>query len=372
MPRRPRSARRRRWPIVLAVLLVALAAGWTFVWYQAAGKVEATINGWQEREAKVGRVYRCASQSVGGFPFGIEVHCDGVNAELKSNELALAISARNILLTAEIFEPTVLRGEFTGPLTVGELGQPAKWAASWRAARSEMHGLPLAPERAIVAVDQPVVDDVVQRKRLFQATRLTVDGRIADGSAQANPVLEVMLKVLAASAPGLHPAAGLPVDADITARLTGLKNFAPKPWPARLREIQEAGGHIEIIRARLQQGETIAVANGVLRLTPGGHLDGELRVTVANLERLLPALGLDKSPQAQAQMNQIGTALDRLAPGLGNVARRNAAPALVLGLTVIGQPTELEGQRAYLLPLRFSDGLVTLGPLPLGQTPPLF
>ena len=33
----------------------------------------------------------------------------------------------------------------------------------------------------------------------------------------------------------------------------------------------------------------------------------------------------------------------------------------------MGQPTELEGQRAVMLPLRFNDGMVSLGPLPLGS-----
>jgi hypothetical protein len=32
----------------------------------------------------------------------------------------------------------------------------------------------------------------------------------------------------------------------------------------------------------------------------------------------------------------------------------------------------LEGQRAVTLPLRFNDGAVTLGPIPIGNTPELF
>ena len=114
------------------------------------------------------------------------------------------------------------------------------------------------------------------------------------------------------------------------------------------------------------------MANGVLRLNPRGRLDGELRVTVANLEKLLPALGLDGTAQPQAPANKIGSALDRLAPGLGKLAQRNAAPALAMGLAFLGQPTELEGQRAYILPLRFNDGMMSLGPLQIGQTPALF
>ena len=38
----------------------------------------------------------------------------------------------------------------------------------------------------------------------------------------------------------------------------------------------------------------------------------------------------------------------------------------------MGQPAELEGQRAVTLPLRFDDGLVSLGPMKIGAMPPLF
>ena len=372
MPRRQRIARRRRWPIVLALLALVLGGGWTWVWNAAVDKVETTIAGWKAREARSGRVYSCASQSIGGFPFRIEVRCDTVGVELKSIEPPVALKAKDIVVTAAVFEPTVLASEFTGPLTVGQPGQAATIAVNWQQARSEVHGLPTSPERIVIGVDQPIVDDLAQRKRVFQATRLDLRGRIVGGSARSNPVIAVALKLISASAPSLHPAAALPLDADINVVLTGLKDFGPKSWPARFREIQQAGGRIDVTRARLQQGESIALASGVLRISPRGRLDGELRVTVANLEKLLPALGLDKPTSPQAPGNKIGSALDRLAPGLGNLARRNAGPALAMGLAFLGQPTELEGKPAHALPLRFNDGKVTLGPFPLGETPPLF
>ena len=372
MPKRQSIARRRRWPIIVAVLAVVFGVGWAWVWYQAAGKVEATIAGWKAREARAGRVYSCASQSIGGFPFRIEVRCNDAGAELKSSTPPVALKAGDILVTAEVFEPTVLTSEFTGPLNIGAPGRPASVAANWQYARSVVHGLPTSPEQVVISVEQPTVDDLARQRRLFQATQLDIQGRMVSGSVRRNPVIEVTIRLVSASAPLLHAAAALPVDADVAAVLTGLKDFGPKPWPARFREIQEAGGRIDITSARLQQGELIAVASGALRITPQGRLDGELRVTVANLEKLLPALGLDGTNQPQAPANQIGQALDRLAPGLGNLARRNAGPALAMGLAFLGQPTELEGKPAHALPLRFNDGQVTLGPFPLGQTPPLF
>jgi hypothetical protein len=165
------------------------------------------------------------------------------------------------------------------------------------------------------------------------------------------------------------------MDADVTAVLKGLKDFAPKPWPQRFRELQAAGGRIEIAKARVQQREVIAIADGSLGLSPAGRLDGQLRLTVANLDKLLPVLGLEKmlsEQQAPQRFNNAFGALDRIMPGLGNVARQNAGPAIVAGLNMMGKPTELEGKRAVALPLRFDDGMVSLGPLKIGAVPPLF
>ena len=90
--------------------------------------------------------------------------------------------------------------------------------------------------------------------------------------------IDVALLMSAAVAPELHSAMGSPLDVDITATLRGLADFAPKPWPARLKELQSRDGRIEISKARLQQGDVIASSSGTLGLTARGNLDGQLEI----------------------------------------------------------------------------------------------
>ncbi len=71
-------------------------------------------------------------------------------------------------------------------------------------------------------------------------------------------------------------------------------------------------------------------------------------------------------------MDKLAGALDRLAPGLGDVARSQAGANLSFGLNLIGEQTTLEGHRAVTLPLRFNDGTIFLGPIPIGNAPALF
>ena len=67
--------------------------------------------------------------------------------------------------------------------------------------------------------------------------------------------------------------------------------------------MQEAGGRIEVRALRIRQGDAVGVATGTLSLTPQGRLDGELQMTVAGLDKVLPSLGR-RSTDAARQRRQ--------------------------------------------------------------------
>jgi hypothetical protein len=194
---------------------------------------------------------------------------------------------------------------------------------------------------------------------------------MAEGSAAGNPVIDLVLKLVAAQAPEIHPLAAQPLDADLEVRLRGLADFSPKPWPVRFKELQARGGKIEIVKSRVQQSDMIAVSAGTLGLTAGGGLDGQLQVTVVNLDKVVKALDIDRIV-SQGNVNRTLSALDRIVPGLGQIARQNAGPTIIAGLGAMGQKTVLEGKPAVSVPLRFNDGQILLGPFPVGRVPPLF
>ncbi len=321
----PSAPRRRLWPIFLPVaLVVVLAFGWSAVWYYAAAAAEAAIAGWREREARLGRVYNCAEQTIGGFPFRIEVRCRELAAELRNSDMQLALKGTDALVAAQIYQPNLLIGEFTGPLTVGDLGRSPDFVANWSLAQTSVRGLPGAPERVSVVFDTPSFNRINDGRShtLVSAKRFELHGRMADPSAD-QPITELVLRAVAATAPGLHAAAADPLDADVTAVLRGLRDFSPKPWAARFRELQAAGGQIEIKNARVQQGDTIAVGSGVLGLSPSGRLEGQLALTVAGIEHLLPKLGIERlAPQVAPQVK----GLDRLGPALGTLDKLSPQP----------------------------------------------
>lgn len=378
MMRDPTSiqSRRRtglRYTILLFVVF-ALIAGWTAFWKFAAGRTETAIDGWRAREAKSGRIYSCGSQNVGGFPFRIEVDCDQATALLHTSQPLIELRTTSLLMVAQVYQPGLLISEFRGPLTVGEPGKPPEFVADWKLAQSSVRGTPSAPERGSLVFDLLSVERVndTARESMVRARHAELHGRMAEGSATNNPVIEIAVQIDQGTAPNLHPAATTPIDADVTAVLRGLNDFSPKPWQVRFREVQAAGGRIDITKARLKQGDILAIGGGALSLNSDGRLDGELRITMVGLEQFLATIGAQQRVQTSPNMDRIVGALDRLAPGLGEMARQQAGANVSLGINLLGEQTTLEGKRAVTLPLRFNDGTVYLGPIPIGSTPALF
>jgi hypothetical protein len=391
-PRTPRH--RSRWPLFLMpILLLIAAAAWSGFWFYAVSQAEVKTDAWRAQEARSGRSYTCAKQSVGGFPFRIEVRCDGAGVTLTSQTAGAAqpvtINLGEILAVAQIYDPKLLIAEFQAPATISETQNAPAMQVNWSTARASVVGLPAIPQRASIVFDDVAIDrtnNSVQAP-LARAKHAELHGRLAEGSTPEDPVIESALRIEAGSVQDVHPLLARPFAADIHAKLSGLKDLVPKPWPQRLRELQANGGHVEIVQSRIQQDDLIAVAAGTLELNAQGRIDGELQMTVAGLEKVIPALGIEKMleegvPQAtldrvapgvktQDVTNLLG-ALDKAIPGLGKVVKQNANLGVAAGINALGKQAVLEGKPARSFPLRFADGVVYLGPLKVGQVPPLF
>jgi hypothetical protein len=363
----------RRYALMLAFVL-ALIAGWSLFWKYAADRAGALIAEWQAREAAAGRVFDCGSQTIAGYPFRIEVACAPVSAEFRNFAPPLDVKLPRILVAAQIYQPTLLISEFAGPVRVGAAGKAPELEAAWTLGRASVRGLPAAPERVSLVFDDPRLDHVAggRRETWFEARHLELHARMAEPSADGKAGIETALRLEKASFGGLHPAAAEPIDAVVDTVLRGVKDFAPRPWRERFRELQAAGGRIEITQSRVVQGDILAVGAGALSLTASGHLDGRLRVTIAGLEQFLDKIGARQMVQTSPALDKLSAALDRLSPGLGNAARQQLGNNLGAGINALGEPATLEGRRAVSLPLRFEDGAVFLGPIPIGRTPALF
>jgi hypothetical protein len=370
---RARPEPRRRWPIWVPVgAVILLAALWSGLWYVSASVADRALSGWFEREAAAGRVYSCGSETIGGFPFNITARCADVAAEITNSQPHYSVGAKGLDFVAEIYRPTRLVGELSGPLTVAVTGQPPSLIADWTRAQLVVSGVPPQPDTLSIALDDPHLDRSGGGP-LFNARRAELHSRIIEGTARDHPVLDITLHLAEASAPRVHPLLAQPTDGDVDAVVRGMSDLSPKPWSERLREMQNAGGGIEIKSLRLTQANAVVVGTGTLGLSPEGKLNGVIRVAIAGIEQVVPQLGIDRMiGQGIDQLAGGSGTLERLVPGLSDTIRETANASVIENLKKMGEPTTIDGRRAILLPLRFVNGTVYLGMLRIGEAPALF
>ena len=390
----PAPRRRPLWRLfIMPALLVVAAVAWSAFWFYAASEVGVRADAWAAQEAKSGRVYACGERSVAGFPFRFEVRCEDASVALVSQTAGAPalFTARlgEIMVIAQIYQPKLLIAEFKAPATLADRGQPPSLKVNWTTGQSSVHGLPDVPQRASIEFNIPpsTVSTDRCRRRSRRPTTSNCTAALPKARRRNNPVIQTVLRIAGGNVQEVHPLLAQPFDADIETKLTGLEGFLPKPWPERFRELQAAGGHVEVVRSRVQQGDLVSVAAGTLSLNAQGRIDGELQMTVAGIEKAIPALGIEKMleegvPQATLDrvapgvktqdLNNLFGALDRAIPGLGKVVKQNANTGVAAGINALGKEAELEGKKARAFPLRFVDGAVFLGPLKVGQVPPLF
>ncbi len=391
IPSTPR--RRPLWRLfAVPVLLVIAAAAWSAFWFYAASQVGVQADAWRAQEAKSGRNYDCARRTVAGFPFRLEISCEGASVALVSqtaSNMPFTAKLGEILVVAQVYDPKLVIAEFKSPASIA-IPEQSPLRVDWSKGRASVVGLPAVPQRGSIVFDDLVIDRVNSNSMqvpVARARHVELHGRPAEGSSADHAVIETMFEMNEGSVQGVHPVLAEPFNADVHAKLTGLQDFAPKPWPERFREIAAAGGKVEIVNSRIQQGEMIAVAAGTLSLNASGNLDGELQMTVTGLERIVPALGIDKileegvpqatldrvAPGVKTQdLNNLFGALDKAIPGLGKIVKQNANVGVAATLNSIGSETVLEGKKARSFPLRFANGAVMFGPVKVGQVPPLF
>jgi hypothetical protein len=372
-PARTQPRGRRGWPIIapLAAVIV-LAALWCGLWYVSASVADRALAGWVEREAAAGRAYACGTQTIGGFPLNIAAHCGDVSAEIKNSQPPYSITAKAVDFVAEVYRPTRLVGEISGPLTVAASGQPPSLTANWTRARLVVNGVPPYPDTLSFDFDAPHLDRAGSSETLFNAQQFNFRALTTQGTPRDHPVLDMTMHLEGATAT-FHPLMAQPLNGDIEAVVRGLADLSPKPWADRMREMQAAGGGIEIKSLRLTQTDALVVGAGTLNLNAEGKLDGTIRVAVVGIEHIVPLLGIDRMiGQGIDQWSGGTNTLDRLVPGLSKTIAQTANATVIENLKKMGEQTTIDNRPAILLPLRFVNGTVYLGMLRIGDMPALF
>src|ERR1700753_3376794 len=178
--------RRSGWGLYIApVLLLIAAIAWSAFWFFAASQVDVKADAWRAHEAKSGRIYDCTKRSVAGFPFRLEIACDGPSVRLASQTAQaddrLTVKLDQILVVAQVYDPQHVIAEFKGPADITDQGGQS-FAANWKLGRARVFGLPGVPQRASIVFDAPALARVegAMQVPLAEAGHVELHGRLAE------------------------------------------------------------------------------------------------------------------------------------------------------------------------------------------------
>ena len=364
----------------LAVLLVTGAA-WSATWFYAARAAEATIASWVDREAKSGRTYDCGSRSVGGFPLRVELRCLDPKATLASGPSTLVANAKEFRTVVDLFQPSLLTTEVTGPISISSAGQT--YVGNWASAQTILRATSAGPEQVSALFEdlQFYRTTQISMEPLITSDRLQFNTRPNLASTAGQPVFDITAQVTGGSIPAGGSIVSQPFDAEIMTTVQNARLAEPKTWPAFLRDWQASGGRIEVTKAQFQQGDSIATASGIVSLTAAGRIEGNLRVATAGAYVQLAQSFMRDEPGGAAQRERIAQSMlgsNTKSRSLGNVQQTEEELRKETAERDARTRAEQERRRAETpgqkleVSVRFTNGAAYLGSARLGDIPPLF
>jgi hypothetical protein len=333
----------RFWLFLPFVVIAVVGAIWTAGWFFARGVVEQEIDRALAREARAGREIACASRTVTGFPFRMEVRCADLTITTRDPAGPVVIALKDVVALAMVWNPTHVIAEAKGPAVVSQPDQPPLHVA-WSLAQASLRGHPQAPDRVSVALTAPKLEREVNgvREALGEATLAELHLRLRTDPAAGKPGYE--LAVLASQ---VKPATGdvAPIDAGLQGVFEGITDFRPRPLRDRLRDWQAAGGRFVLSRADVRQGDTQARGGGTVALDGKGLPEGRIDISVAPVETVATLLA----------------------------GAMRADPKTVLTwLMALGEKADIDNRPGIKVPLILRNGRGSFGPIPVLRLDPLF
>ncbi len=342
-------AKRRRggWLGWLVGLVVLLALLWVGYWYAARYAAETAIARLNSGPVG-GATVSCAAPTLGGFPLTLDVRCERVTASTAAGQIEANLGT--VSATAPLYWPGEVNAVLASPLSLAAPAMGVDATTTWRDANARVVA-GLAGLRGFGAsFTQPSAENrgTGAGLPLASATAATANGSILPSSENGNSY------VVRAGAAGLvltrTDGAAFP-EMDAETRLT-LENVGPSLGndPAQtIRAWARDGGTLKIDRLRLAGVGALITADGSLRLSGNGLLNGGVVLRWNSIAALADFI-------------------EALVPG-----SRQRAELPLQGINAVSVPVDTADGKMNQTALTFTDGRVWLGifPLPLDPIPPI-
>jgi len=322
------------------IIGVAVVAG-IGLWLVLAQATDRVIAAWLDSRANEGWVVNYDRLDTGGFPMAFETRFAHVT--LADPETGWVWTAPDFTLTRPTFRPDRVRADWPNTQTIAspferlDIQSEALWA-----------DLDVQPARGFALdASSTTMTDLQINSSLGGQTHIAAGGvhvtRVPGESAQYDILFEAtQLTPPEQVAQRLDPAGLLPAAMDL-ARYEARMRF-DRPWDlTALEQARPQITEIDLAEMRAQWGSLLLRASGQLAVDGLGRPTGEVALRAENWREML----------------DIGVRAGALSPGLRNAAETTLG--FVAGLS--GRAEDIDAT------LRFEEGFVFFGPLPIGEAP---
>ena len=325
------------------LVLVVAALGWGLYWFIGARATERGLAAWFEARRAEGWTAEAATLATSGFPNRFDTTFEGLH--LSDPETGVGWSAPWFQILSLSYKPTHVIAAWPAEQELRFPGETLGLAATRMIGSLELGTTPALPlERLVVEGETAALASSRGWSAEIAAAQLAL--REHPG-AQDRPVYDLAIS-LDGFAPDsaelrrLRALVGLPdtietlsadltIDFDKAWDLSAIEDRRPQPR------------RIEIGRLDARWGDLALAGSGTLTVGPGGIATGQIALGATNWRDML-ALAEASGALTELQAPLVEAALDA-------IARKT------------GDPTRLD------VPLRFSGGLLLIGPVPLGAAP---
>lgn len=298
------SQSKKPWRMLMPLFAVlALWGAWSVGWYMISQIAQDKFATWREKSTAKGLTLACASEGWGGYPFRIEMSCDGFALQKKNKKSRLAVRFKSVKAVAQAYKPWHLILQLTAPLKL-ELSRDG--ASETTTVITAEHEPSLAsvvlkdrinPEVSILfekiagtISDQTGGADFSLGK--FQIEKLNLHGRIEREvkAGQADYAVAATADTLNYDGPMRDPADGGPIKLDALT-FNGIAERLPMPLAANLqktlREWAANEGRLQINQLEIKQETITARSNGFVTASLEGQLSGKVKTAVLNLDKAI-------------------------------------------------------------------------------------
>ncbi len=327
--------RKIRW---LGMAMVALVLLVVAAWFAAAHFYQQAIDTGRVNLANEGMTFTCENERLGGFPARFELRCDGLTVSMANGA---SFSGGAFQTVAPAWNPLFTIAEWTGPFeNISADGVDAQIASDLLRASVRLDSS-FKLERLSAVLDPFSLTMQRAPQAIGRASQAELHIRKPEASGAGSSDLDVALLLLGVESLFLGSDQ---LDVSLSGTVGALAGVRARSLQEMLGQWVTQSGTVAPLAARLRIDDHAINLDGDVQLLPNGRVNFDGNIATNDVPALVQFFGVND---------------------------QSAAMAISAGAAFLGEQVTIGEETGTQLPLIVEQSQMRVGPVSLGQLPPI-